>query len=89
MKSAKHPHAQAAGKYASQTRWAKAHPLEKWAHSCLRSAIKRGLILPGPCEVCGSTEVDGHHADYLKPMEVSWLCRLHHRRLHAEIRRAS
>jgi hypothetical protein len=71
-----------------QTRWDARHPKERWAQAALRSAIKKGLVKPGPCAVCGSTEhVDGHHPDYDRPLVVIWLCRLHHRQRHAEMRR--
>lgn len=66
----------------SQAKWNAAHPKAMWAHAALRSAIRKGLIARGPCEVCGSEHVDGHHDDYDKPMAVRWLCRLHHREVH-------
>ena len=65
-----------------QARWAREHPKEVWAHSALRSALRRGLIQRGPCEECGAERTDGHHDDYDKPMEVRWLCRRHHRAVH-------
>ena len=47
-----------------------------------------GILVPQPCTACGSTRnIDGHHDDYNKPLEVRWLCRLCHGRLHAELRR--
>jgi hypothetical protein len=49
-------------------------------------ALKRGDLMKQPCEVCGSTmRVEGHHEDYSKPLEVKWLCKLHHRQRHIEI----
>jgi hypothetical protein len=40
---------------------------------------KRGRLVKQPCAVCGSTEkVEKHHKDYLKPLDVVWLCRAHH-----------
>ncbi|SIT56247.1 hypothetical protein BQ8794_270074 [Mesorhizobium prunaredense] len=65
-----------------QARWNAAHPKEIWAHAALRSALKKGLIEKEPCGVCGAHEVDGHHHDYDRPMDVRWLCRLHHRGVH-------
>ena len=38
-----------------------------------------------PCEVCGA-QADAHHEDYYKPLEVKWLCPLHHRRLHHAVK---
>lgn len=32
-----------------------------------------------PCEVCGSIKTDRHHTNIDKPLEVQFLCRLHHK----------
>ncbi len=40
-----------------------------------------------PCCVCGKEKTDGHHKDYDKPLKVTWLCRKHHKELHAQLRR--
>lgn len=69
-----------------QEKWARDHPQAVWAHACLRSALNRGLIEREPCEVCGSDEVDGHHDDYDKPMDVRWLCRKHHKAEHMRLK---
>ena len=69
-------------KRSPQAKWKAAHPKELWAHHSLRSALRRGLIIRGPCEICGAEETDGHHDDYDKPMQVRWLCRFHHRQAH-------
>lgn len=47
-------------------------------------AIKRGDVERQPCETCGKTPVEAHHDDYNKPLEVRWLCSLHHRRHHGK-----
>jgi hypothetical protein len=52
----------------------------------VRRAIKCGFIKKIPCEVCGSLEVQAHHEDYSKPLEVIWLCAFHHMKLHYEKR---
>lgn len=66
-----------------QQKWAQSNPKAVWAQAALRSAVRRGLIEREPCEECGAETVDGHHDDYDKPMAVRWLCRRHHRALHA------
>ncbi len=53
-------------------------------------AIKRGRLVPQPCESCGATgrmadgrnKVQAHHDDYNKPLEVRWLCQEHHHEWH-------
>ncbi len=47
-----------------------------------RSAIEMGKLVRQPCEVCGVKPAHAHHDDYLKPLDVRWLCPLHHRRQH-------
>lgn len=46
-------------------------------------AIERGILKRQPCETCGTIiDIQGHHDDYLKPLEIRWLCRKHHQELH-------
>lgn len=47
-----------------------------------RHAVARGDLVRQPCEVCGAAQVEGHHDDYSKPLEVRWLCPTHHRKHH-------
>jgi hypothetical protein len=71
-----------------QLRWQQANPRARWAHVCLASALKRGIVEKQPCKVCGSEKVDAHHDDYSRPAEVTWLCRRHHVQLHRDRRKA-
>jgi hypothetical protein len=72
-----------------QQRWQAEHPMARWAHVALASAIRRGIVKREGCAVCGNPRTDGHHADYSKPAEVTWLCRKHHREEHRRLRAAS
>ena len=63
-------------------KYRKKNPEKVRAHSNLNSAVKRGKVIPTPCEVCGNKEVQAHHHDYSKPKDVIWLCRKHHAKLH-------
>ena len=38
-----------------------------------------------PCRVCGTGRSQAHHSDYLKPLEIIWLCPKHHKQLHQNI----
>ena len=60
----------------------KRHPDRERARHQLHNALARGKITKEPCAVCGAKKVDGHHADYSKPLEVNWLCRKHHMERH-------
>lgn len=67
--------------WAAYTRWYRTDPLARdknRARALLRSAIRRGVVVPQPCGVCGSKQVQAHHDDYTKALVVSWLCRQHH-----------
>lgn len=60
----------------------KLHP-EKWrARAKIRYAVKVGKIKKQSCEKCGEKKVQAHHTDYSKPLEVNWLCHIHHRQIH-------
>jgi hypothetical protein len=65
-----------------------AHPTHVAARKAVQEAVRRGRLIRLPCEVCGSTKSAGHHDDYSKPLEVRWLCRVHHDELHAAERQA-
>jgi hypothetical protein len=39
------------------------------------NALKVGKIIRQNCSKCGSEESQMHHSDYLKPLEIEWLCR--------------
>lgn len=65
----------------------KARKKERWPEKfAARRAVMRyvaaGKLVKQPCEVCGSSEVHGHHDDYSKPLEVRWLCPIHHNEHH-------
>lgn len=51
-----------------------------------RAYIKMGKLIKGSCEVCGELKVDAHHDDYSKPLDIRWLCKLHHREHHKKER---
>ena len=49
------------------------HPERIKARQAVYRAIKTGRLVKEPCH-CGETEVQGHHEDYSKPLDVEWLC---------------
>lgn len=66
-----------------QQRWRKRNPKSYLAHLSVQNALKLGVIERAPCSVCGAVKAEAHHPDYERPYDVIWLCRTHHRALHA------
>jgi hypothetical protein len=69
----------------SQTRqadWRRANPSKYNAHLAVQRAVVAGDLEKFGCEVCGIQAVDAHHDQYDEPLQVRWLCRRHHTRLH-------
>jgi hypothetical protein len=56
----------------------KASRARAYAHSYLR----RGKLERRPCAICGDPRSFMLHDDYDKPLQVTWLCRRHHVRMH-------
>ncbi len=74
----------------------KLHPMKEWeiantekhrAHRAVDGAVQRKkLIKPSCCSACKNpfpqAQIQGHHEDYTKRLEVIWLCRSCHMGLH-------
>jgi len=58
------------------------YPEKYHANQLLNYAIKKRRIKRGNCEVCNKKQAQGHHDDYTKPLDVRWLCHLHHAEYH-------
>ena len=67
-------------------KWARKHPMAARAHGIARRALRDGILIKGPCEVCGASKVHAHHDDYGEPLNVRWLCVTHHWEHHKKIR---
>ena len=53
------------------------------AHNAVSNAIRDKKLFKEPCEVCGTEkDVHAHHDDYLKKLNVRWLCPIHHKEWH-------
>jgi hypothetical protein len=52
----------------------------------VKNALKRGKIRRVSCEVCGSEKTHAHHEDYSKPLDVWFLCPIHHVGRHKRLR---
>lgn len=58
------------------------------AVSKVKSALRNGTLKREPCIQCGSPKSQAHHDDYSRPLDVTWLCLLHHKQRHVQIRNA-
>lgn len=54
------------------------------ARKAVNHAIEAGRLSSRPCQKCGGTlNLQAHHHDYSKPLDVEWLCS----KCHGELRR--
>ena len=70
----------------AKNRWARRNPHKIRAQHKARTAVIKGKIAKLPCEVCGSANVQAHHDDYERPLDVRWLCAKHHAEHHVRVR---
>ena len=55
------------------------------AHRLVQKSLKDGYLTKESCNVCGTLErIVAHHNDYLKPLDVTWLCEVHHKQWHLD-----
>lgn len=71
--------------YANEKKSNKKFPEKVKARELARYAIRIGLIKRDRCEFCKNTKVHAHHDDYSKPLEVRWLCPVHHKMVHMNL----
>lgn len=66
----------------SQRQERAANPLKFRARDSVKRAVKSGRLIRLPCQTCGEVESHAHHEDYLKPLDVEWLCHSCHELRH-------
>ncbi len=67
-------------------KWRKSYRDRVLAYKIVDKAKKAGKLIEETCEVCGiNKNIKAHHVDYLKPLEVQWLCGKHHTAVHSEV----
>lgn len=60
-----------------------AFPEKFKARNAINGAIRSGKIKRKPCQKCGTSDnIQAHHTDYSKPLDVMWLCHRHHVDIH-------
>ena len=68
--------------YETRSQYKSADPIRRLAHSKVTYAVRSGKLKRQPCEVCADSSTHAHHDDYSKPLDVRWLCPLHHAEWH-------
>lgn len=84
-RQAKYRRASSAGK----RRWDAQNREKRKAHKAVEVALTKGAMLRQPCARCGNPRAQAHHDDYSRPLDVMWLCSLHHGERHRELRYAA
>ena len=62
---------------AVRKKWLCRNPEKRRAHSMAGNAVRNGKITkPGKCDTCNTPaeDLEMHHEDYSKPLDVKWLC---------------
>ena len=87
----RHPEKHAADLEASR-RWRGRNKIKRACHIIVEHAIKDGKLVAKDCERCGAgregNEIQAHHEDYSKPLDVVWLCTVCHGKRHREIKKS-
>ena len=68
-------------------RWVARHRERHLAQRAISTAVNKGCIQkPNSCSICGEIkekrQIQGHHPDYKKRLEVIWVCHRCHERIH-------
>jgi ribosomal protein S27AE len=66
---------------AAQRRRRRLHPEKTKAYNAVARAVRSGRLVRQPCAACGHPKAQAHHDDYMKPLDVRWLCFRCHREL--------
>lgn len=55
---------------------------KRQARLVVKRALARKMIQKMPCVFCGSKDSQAHHSDYSKPLDIVWVCKKHHNKIH-------
>ena len=64
------------------------NPIRRKRHDArfaLAEQVRRGIQTRGPCALCQGVSTVGHHNDYDKPLEGTWLCLPCHNAIHNQL----
>lgn len=73
---------------AARDQWSANNGEKRKAHNIVSNAIRDGRLVKGTvCEMADEDcrgRLEAHHDDYSKPLDVRWLCSLHHKAQHPQ-----
>lgn len=70
-----------AAKLVYQHKHRQQYPNKAKARYAVSNAIRDGRLMRCPCQLCGATEqIEAHHPDYSRPLDVRWRCFKCHRK---------
>ena len=72
---------------AYKKKWELNNPEKRNATITVNNHKRDGKLISKPCLICGDKNVQAHHEDYNKPLEIIWLCDKHHKELHKNRRK--
>ena len=65
-------------------KWLTVPKIQRVAYAKVQNALRNSSLKKQPCSDCGSTkQVEVHHHNYYKPLDIKWVCNPCHRREHA------
>lgn len=72
-------------KRAESKQYYRVNKIKVLAHARVYKAIKNGDLIRKNCRDCDRKDVHGHHSDYSRPLDVVWLCPVHHKLEHLKL----
>jgi len=61
-------------------------PEKMIARRMVSNGIRDGKITKKPCSICGDKKSQAHHDDYSKPLDIVFLCDIHHKERHRSLK---
>lgn len=71
-------------RYGTTKRYRNKYPNKTKAHRKVAYEVQVGNLERKPCEECENPKTHAHHDDYLKPLDIRWLCDKCHNQWHKE-----
>ncbi|KKN24249.1 hypothetical protein LCGC14_0896940 [marine sediment metagenome] len=71
--------------YHNEHKWTDKNPEKIKAQRLAQYALRNGYIERKSCKECGNKKSEMHHSDYTKPLNVIFLCRIHHTEEHRKL----